>query len=244
MSDERPHLILEWHFNSETQELKCDLEGLTYIAHEGGNGGYTKIFEGSKTTIDSLEWNAEKVWLSEHMGHLYGYYRQDSSRLCPVTGDRRQEGVGPNGEYLDHLQRIEQQLYGHQMAEILDRNNVEIHDSNNGNPIPLFVTPDRGLTIYKLLPTNDTYYNNNYNKEAGDGVWIQVPQPCAMQPRSKGYLLSSYEEMLLAGLSQETVSKCEAGEWAEPTAPEFLKNFSLPDVNMHPLTKDNLHDIY
>ena len=43
MSDERPHLILEWHFNSETQELKCDLEGLTYIAHEGAMAAIQKF---------------------------------------------------------------------------------------------------------------------------------------------------------------------------------------------------------
>lgn len=244
MSDNQSHLILEWHFNSETQELKCELEGVTYIAHEGGNAGYTKIFEGSKTAIDSEDWPDEKLWISEHLGHLYGYYQPDDTRACPITGDRRQEGLGPNAEYLDHLQRIEQQLYGHQMAEILDETNAQLHDSNNGSPIPLFVTPDGGLSVYKLLPTNDTYYNNNYNRDAEDGVWIQVPQPCAMQPRSKGYILSSHEEMLLAGLSEQIVSTCKAGEWAKPTSPEFLKNFSLPEINVHPLTEDNLHDIY
>ena len=244
MTDDKPHLILEWHFNSDTQELMCELDGVTYIAHEGGNEGYTKIFEGSRTEISHDDWPYEKAWISEHLGHLYGYYQPDQFPVCPVTGDRRQEGLGPNEEYLDHLQRVEQQLFGHQMAEILDPMEHELHDSNNGLPIPLFVTPDMGLTVYKLLPTNDTYYNNNYNRDAKDGVWNQVPQPCAMQPRSKGYLLSSYEEMLLAGLSREIVSQCEAGEWAKPAAPEFLKNFSLPTVNTHPLTKDNVHDIY
>lgn len=242
---EKPHLILSWHFDCNTQELSCTLADgeVKYVAHSGGNHGYTKYYNGEEIEIDHMDWPAEKLWISKEYGELYGYYQPDETRIGD-DGDKRQEGLGPNGEYLDHLQRISTQLLGKQMAEIIDPTNQDLHDSNNGSPIPLFVTPDRGLTIYKLLPTNDTYYNGNYNKDAGDGVWNQVPQPCAMQPNSKGYILSDHDEMLLAGISEGIVEQCRAGEWHEPSNPEYLKNFTLPTVNTLPLTAKNIHKIH
>ena len=245
MAEEKKHLILDWHFDCNTQQLKCELADgeCVYIAHEGGNKGYTKIFNDAETFIEDVDWPMEKEWISEQYGELYGYYQPDDTRIGD-DNTKRQEGLGPNGEYLDHLQRISQQLLGYQMSEIVDYSNSDLYDSNNGNPIPMFLTPDKGLTVYKLLPTNDTYYNRNYNKEAEDGVWYMVPQPCAMQPRSKGYVLSSYDEMLLAGLSESIVERCKAGEWEEPRCPQYLKNFTLPLENQVPLTAENLHKIY
>lgn len=240
---EQPHLILDWHFDCNTQILSCTLADgeCVYIAHKGGIGGYTKTYKGEETTIAENDWSAEKLWISETYGETYGYYQPDETRVGE-EGHRRQEGLGPNGEYLDHLQRIIIQLNGGQMAYIDEDN--PLFDTNNEKPVPKFVTPDNGATIYKLLPTNDTFYNGNYNREAGDGVWAQVPQPCAMQPNSLGYVLSSYEEMALVGVSETIIDQCKAGEWPSPPAPEYLKNFTLPTENTHPLTLDNLHNIY
>ena len=57
MSD-KPHLVLSWHFDCNTKELKCSLaEGTcVYYAHEGGSKGYTKVYKGEETHISPDQW--------------------------------------------------------------------------------------------------------------------------------------------------------------------------------------------
>lgn len=245
MSEEKPHLVLEWHFDCNTKELSCSLANGTvkYIAHDGGYSGYTKIEDGSETFIEQGCWPDEKYLISERFGELYGYYQPDDQREAyePMTRqmERRQEGLGRDGEYLDHLQRSQLQLDSGDMSMISTGNQA---DTNS--PSPIFLTPDCGLTIYKLLPTNDTYYNRNYNKEAQDGVWAMAPQPCMMQPRSYGYILSNYEEMELAGINEELIEKCRTGKWPAPPYPHLQSRFVYPTENEFPLTPDNIHTVY
>lgn len=246
MSEERPHLVLEWHFDCNTKELTCSLaQGqCVYTAHQGGKEGYTKVYLGEETYISENLWQIEeKNWISEKYGELYGYFQPDESReaIDPKTGrlENRQNGLGRNGEYLDHMQRSQLQLEGGDMA-LINVNN----DTNSKLPVPQFLTPDGGITIYKLLPTNDTYYHGRYNKEANDGVWAMVPQPCMMQPRSWGYILSNYDEMTLAGIAEDNIEQCRKGLWDQPTHPHLQARYTYPIENEHPLTVDNLNNVY
>ena len=245
MSD-KPHLVLSWHFDCNTKELKCSLaEGTcVYYAHEGGSKGYTKVYKGEETHISPDQWQIfEKEWISEQWGEIYGYFQPDDTReaVDPKTGkkENRQMGLGRDGEYLDHMQRSQLQLEGGDMAWINEGN-----DTNPLTPIPQFHTPDGGITVYKLLPTNDTYYNGHYNKEAEDGVWAMVPQPCMMQPRSMGYILSDYDEMALAGIDSTTIEKCRQGLWDKPLKPKLRNQYTYPTENEIPLTVENLHKVY
>ena len=247
MSEEKPHLVLEWHFDCNTKELSCTLADgeVKYIAHDGGYSGYTKIENDTEVFIDEGDWPDEKHWISEQFGEIYGYYQPDDSREAyePRTkeNEKRTEGLGRDGEYLDHLQRSQRQLENGDMSLI---STGIMGDTNREDPIPVFLTPDCGLTIYKLLPTNDTYYNGHYNKEAEDGVWAMVPQPCMMQPRSHGYILSNYEEMELVGFSEEIIEQCRTGKWPAPLFPELQERFTYPTENELPLTLDNVNTVY
>ena len=241
MKEKKEHLVLEWCFDCETQELTCSLADgeCVYVAHNGGKEGYTKTYQGNTETISSADWEQhEKYWISDMWGETYGYFQPDPNReaIEPMTGllEGRMHGIGRHGEYLDHLQRSQRQLDHGDMAVIS-------HDSSLG---PLFLTPDCGLTIYKLLLTNDSFYNGNYNKETNEGVWFMVPQPCMMQPNSIGYVLSSHEELELAGLPKEVIDRCKEGLWDKPPFPEISKLFNYPKENKVPLTKENLRKIY
>lgn len=245
MSD-KPHLVLSWHFDCNTKELSCSLANgkCVYYAHQGGLEGYTKVYQGEETHVSADHWQTfEKEWISEQWGEIYGYFQPDVTReaVDPKTGrlENRQNGLGRNGEYLDHMQRSQLQLEGGDMSWINEGN-----DTNVLMPVPQFHTPDGGITVYKLLPTNDTYYNGHHNKEAEDGVWAMVPQPCMMQPRSMGYILSNYEEMALAGIDSATIEKCKQGLWDKPPYPKLRNQYTYPTENEMPLTVENLHNVY
>ena len=64
-----------------------------------------------------------------------------------------------------------------------------------------------------------------------------------MLPYIKSYLLSDYEEMKLAGISDEAIEKCKAGEWDAPLKPELKKHFTYPTENTHPLTATNVTNL-
>ena len=49
-----------------------------------------------------------------------------------------------------------------------------------------------------------------------------------MQPRAKGYELSSYEEMIEFGVPKGMVDICRAGKWDEPLRPELQKHYIYP----------------
>ena len=234
------HLVLDWVHNADTQELICTIDNeLMYQAYNGGYDGFTKTYKGKETTVTYRQWeDTEKYWISENYGETVGYFQPDDTRQAiePRTGELegRMNGFGPNGEYLDHMARSQLQLNGDDMAIITS---ATFGIPSSDSPAPLFWTPDRGLTIYKTLPTDKTFYE-------GDGTWQMVPQPCMMQPYSVGRILSDYEELELAGCPKYVIEKCKAGEWLEPEAPEYQKNFVYATVNAFPLTEDNINNIW
>ena len=95
-----------------------------------------------------------------------------------------------------------------------------------GGKNTLFLTPDQGKTIYKRIPTRDV----NYPEVETDpnSWWSEWPQACAMQPRTSGPRLSSYEEMVEAGVPTEVVNKCRSLNWASPRHPELQQWYVYP----------------
>lgn len=227
MSD-KPHLVLNWLFDIPNYKLTCKIEdendSVEYEALEGGCEGFNKTYHGEITHMDIHEWELkEKFWISEKFGHIVGYFQPDHNRFKkhPSSGWDQQcvNGLGPDGEYLDHMQRMQILLEGHDMAMIW-------WDKGKGLPVDMFVTPDGGKTIYKRLPTVDV----NYPKEIMDkgGFWPEWPQACLMQPRTKGPQLSNYEELATAGCPAYIIDKCKAGEWNKPLHPELQQWYIYP----------------
>jgi hypothetical protein len=266
---DKQHLLLDWHLDCNTGKLTCELlDGeLVYEAHSGGVEGYTKTYKGKVTQLvnKSPDWQQEKYWISENWGERYGYYQPDVDRvgLEESNGqmEGRAEGLGLEGEYIDHLHRSQHLLNGLDMSMINQFNPAVVDSYSPGTAadgtlikpsLPTFRTPDRGLTIYKLLPTTKTYYYNpeqelfDYENPAMDndlGFYWQGTCPCQMLPYIKSYLLSDYEEMKLAGISDEAIEKCKAGEWDAPLKPELKKHFTYPTENTHPLTVTNVTNL-
>jgi hypothetical protein len=244
------HLVLQWVHNADTQELTCKINSnLKYYAHSGGEQGYTKIYFGETTKLTPQNWETdEKFWLSDTFGITLGYFQPDGEReaIEPRTGmlENRKNGLGRYGEYLDHMGRSQRQLNGGDMADIVNDNNFQAPGGES--PAPLFQTPDNGLTIYKTLPTTNTFYNNRHNKDhfEQDGSWQMVPQPCMMQPYSFGRILSNYDEMRIAGCPEDIIKTCQAGLWESPPYPELQKNYVYSTVNTIPITKDNVNDLW
>ena len=141
-----PHLVLNWTFDVPNYKLFIKIaDDLEYEAHEGGTLGYTKTYQNVQTHITPLEWEEkEKFWISKNYGEIYGYFQPDSSSFKPHPkyGWNQQcfNGLGPDGEYLDHMQRMQILLEGNDMAFVWG-------GADSG--YDLFLTPDRGLTIYK-----------------------------------------------------------------------------------------------
>ena len=165
-----------------------------------------------------------KHWISEHYGHIYGYFQPDFERKKkhPIWGWDQicVNGFGPDGEYLDHMQRRQVLLEGNDMAFVWG-------GSNDFGPRDLFLTPDRGLTIYKRIPTRDVNYPEEMMANT-TAHWAEWPQACLMQPRTKGPRLSSYKELLDAGASQSIIDKCAKGEWAEAPFPDLQQWYIYP----------------
>lgn len=247
----KPHLVLEWTMDHTTDpallytELADDCK---YYALQGGHTGYTKIYQGVETTITPGAWElTEKFWISEQYGEEVGYFQPDLDRegIEPKNGkmEGRKMGFGRNGEYLDHMARSQLQLDSHDMASFHFQGVIDWPLEEN--KMPAFETPDKGLTVYKKLPTNKSFYNDRFNADhPEDGTWTMVPQPCAMQPFSKGRILSDYDEMRLYGCPEEIIKLAEAGEWHAPEKPELQRLYVLPTVNTIPLTDDNMWSIW
>jgi hypothetical protein len=251
MSEDKPHLVLQWVHNADTQELKCTIdENLSYLAHRGGHEGYTKIYNGNETFVSAAHWEVtEKFWISEQHGEELGYFQPDDDRqgIEPKNGrlEGRKNGFGRNGEYLDHMARSQLQLNGGDMAFIIDEH-IGFRFPDAHNPAPLFHTPDKGLTIYKTLPTANSFYNGRHNKDhvEEDGTWQMVPQPCMMQPFSRGRILSSYEEMEIADVPATIIDKCKAGEWEDAPYPEIQDNYVYSTINTAPITSENVNAVW
>ncbi len=226
MSD-KPHLVLNWLFDVPNNKLTCKIEDgpnfVEYEALEGGCAGFNKTYQGVITHMDIHQWEAtEKFWISEHFGHIVGYFQPDPSRTKPhpVYGHFQQciNGFGPDGEYIDHMQRMQILLEGKDMAKVWRKESVDPQD--------LFLTPDKGKTIYKRLPTTDVNYPQHMKDETP--WWSDWPQACLMQPRTRGPQLSNYEELAAAGAPAYIIDRCKQGQWDGPEHPELQKWYIYP----------------
>jgi hypothetical protein len=221
----QPHLVLFWTFDIPNQKLFIKIaDDLEYVALEGGTLGYTKTYKGEVTHIEPLDWElSEKDWISQNYGETYGYFQSDDTRTKRHPDRDWDElcryGLGPDGNYIDHLQRMQIIMEGHDMATIFKPDLIEAGSA-------LFATPDNGLTIYKRVATRDVLYASKNDNESF--YWIDMGQPCGMQPRAKGYQLSNHDELLAAGCSQEDVDQCKRGEWASPKHPELQQYYVYP----------------
>jgi hypothetical protein len=225
----KPHLVLDWIFNVPNQTLICTIDDeLSYSAIEGGEAGINKHYKGETIFIrpDTSEvfpsesaWNEEKVWISENYGEQVGYFQLDHDRVIthPYSGqtDRCPMGIGPDGRYLDHLQRRQAILESNDCSEIYRTEGQTVWE-----------TPDCGKTIYKRIPTTDTNYaefarRHNETYKFDRTTYPEHPQPCLQQPRSPGRTFSSYDDMLENGVSEDIVNKCKDGKWESPMHPEL-----------------------
>lgn len=218
---DKPHLVLNWTFDVPNNILSCKIgDELEYFAHEGGTLPFTKIHKGVSSTVSVDEWlSKEREWISKHYGELVGYFQFDENRVIihPIYNrpDRCPNGVGPDGRYLDHMQRMQIVMEGEDMTIIW-----------GGGEKTLFLTPDQGKTIYKRIPTRDVNYpeaQTNFNV-----WWSEWPQACAMQPRTAGPRLSSHKELAEAGAPSRIVNKCKAGQWPLPLHPELQQWYVYP----------------
>jgi hypothetical protein len=227
MKDDKPHLVLDWIFNVPNQTLICTIDDeLSYSAIEGGEVGINKHYKGETIFIapgpdwdTGAPWNEEKLWISENYGEQVGYFQLDHNRVVthPFTGeqDRCPMGIGPDGRYLDHLQRRQAILESQDCSEIYRTEDQTVWE-----------TPDCGKTIYKRIPTTDTHYSefaktNNETHKFERIAYPEHPQPCLQQPRSPGRTFSSYDDMLENGISEDIVNKCKAMKWEKPLHPEL-----------------------
>ena len=220
MIKNKPHLVLDWIFNVPNQTLVCTInDELSYSAIEGGVKGINKTYNGETVFIEANDWNEEKLWISENYGEQVGYFQLDPNRVIthPFTGeeDRCPMGLGPDGRYLDHLQRRQAILESQDCSEIYRTEDQTVWE-----------TPDCGKTIYKRIPTLDTEYANfskmnNETHKFERTVYPEHPQPCMMQPRSPGRTFSTYDDMLENGINQDIIDKCKAMNWESPMHPEL-----------------------
>lgn len=219
MSD-KPHLLLHWVLDIPKQQLICKVnDDLTYIAHNGGHDGFTKIYKGVTSEVTLAEWIPEKLWISEQYGDQVGYYQPDANRVKkhPRNGWDQScvNGLGPDGEYIDHLQRMQILMEGYDQATVWSR-----------PPYILFTTPDKGSTIYKRTPAERVRYTEA--QQDASLKWIDNPQSCAQQPYSKSYQLSSYAELEAADCTKSIIDKCKLGEWDAPEHPELQAHYIYP----------------
>lgn len=223
MNNDKPHLVLNWTFDIPNYRLFIKiLDNLEYEAHEGGVLGYTKIYKDVISHITPLQWQEEeKFWISEHYGHIYGFFQPDQNRTKkhPTYGWDQMcvNGLGPDGEYIDHMQRMQILLEGNDMSEVW-----RIQTSG-----PIFLSPDNGLTIYKRVLTRDVNYPAEMMKDP-TAFWTEWPQACLMQPRTTGARLSSYDELKSAGAPQSLIDRCAKGEWKDALHPELQQWYIYP----------------
>jgi len=223
----KQHLLLHWVLDIPNKQLICKVnDDLTYIAHNGGHDGFTKIYKGVTSEVTLAEWLiTEKLWISEQYGEQVGYYQPDPNRVKkhPKNGWDQNcvNGLGPDGEYLDHLQRMQIIMEGYDQATIWHKIR-----STDRTPFFLFSTPDKGLTIYKRAPAERVRYPEA--QQDSSLWWHDHPQPCGQQPYSKSYQLSSYNELEADGCPKFIVYKCKLGKWDAPKHPELQAHYIYP----------------
>ena len=223
MTNNIPHLVLDWYFDVPNQKLSIDItEDLSYIALEGGREGFTKIFNGESIHITLSAWeNSEKHWISDNYSELVGTFQPDGNRVIKhPTLDRDDNcpmGVGPDGYYLDHMQRRQCILDGHDQAVI-----------GRGDSGTVYTTVDNGKTIFKREAHRNVVYPEVNDPAFDDFKWTDHSQPCLQQPWAEGVKLSSYIEMEEDGISVGTISKCENVKWDDAPRPELQEFYNYP----------------
>lgn len=227
----QPHLVLFWTYDIPNQKLFTKIaDDLEYVAIEGGTKGFSKTFKGQVTNIEADLWDSEKHWISENYGGIHGYYQPDDTRTKKHPEfDWEQNcrfGLGPDGNYLDSLQRMQIIMEGHDMATILMPTFNSVGDVGIEADSALFTTPDKGLTIYKRVATRDVKHPKKDQNESLH--WLDNAQPCNMQYKSKSYNLSDHDELLAAGCPAADVEKCRNGQWDSPKHPELQKYYVYP----------------
>lgn len=220
--DTRPHLVLNWTMDCPAQRLWIQIApDLTYEALKGGTIGYIKTYKGETSTVTPSDWEmTEKFWISENYGEQYGYFRRTDDLVTthPEMGwdQKCPNGLGRDGEYLDHMQRSQYVLEAHDVATICF-----------GPTGDLYQTPDNGRTILVRRASRDVNYPDDLMSDE-TATWPDHPQACIMQPNSKSYQLSSYEELAAAGCTTVDIEKCQNGQWASPRRPELQQYYVYP----------------
>ena len=157
----KPHLLLHWVLDIPKQQLICKVnDDLTYIAYNGGHDGFTKIYKGVTSEVTLAEWIPEKLWISEQYGDQVGYYQPDANRVKkhPRNGWDQScvNGLGPDGEYIDHLQRMQILMEGYDQATVwfrppyINEPRLKELDIQRLNMMPAL----HGLIIHNPVPNN------------------------------------------------------------------------------------------
>jgi hypothetical protein len=214
-------MILPWIYDYNTKKLTLQVnDDLAYEAFAGGSEGYSKTFKGETTVISVSDWTNEKHWISDNYKDQFGEFAPLIGQFVQVDINGQIElrnGIGPDGDSMDHLQRPS--------AVMLCKDLAEVFNSRNST----YETPDNGLTIY-LRPgihINETVYAKMGATISGE-YCQEVPQPCHMQPAIQGRRLSSYEELANAGCPSEIINKCKAGSWVSAPRPDLQKLYIYP----------------
>ena len=217
--NEKPHLQLYWTMDCPAQKLWIQIDpALTYQALLGGTAGYTKSYNGVTTHISPGDWEgSEKYWISENYGEEFGYFKKmELVTKHPEYGYDQQcpNGLGRDGEYLDHMQRSQYVLENHDVATI--------HQQDNDK----YCTPDNGRTILRLgKAEKHNYFTDGIDLSA---TWTDMGQACSQQPHSKSYQLSSLDELANAGCPKEDIKMCKAKLWPSARKPELQKYYIYP----------------
>lgn len=216
-------MVLDWYFDIPAQKLSVKIaDNLEYIALEGGYAGFEKIFNGETTHLTYEEWEHEKVWISERFADVVGTFQPDYSRTVTLPSgivDECPMGVGPDGRYLDHMQRRQAVLDGEDQAII-----------GYGLSGSVYSTIDNGKTIFRRTAHRNVRYLEMDEEEFKDFKWIDNTQPCMQQPWAEGVKVSSYIDMQLDGIPEEDIEKCKQGLWDDAPNTELQKLYKYPEA--------------
>ena len=213
-------MLLPWVMNYNTMRLTCKItDNLEYEAFDGGYTGYTKTYKGTVTRLDGQtgDWEKEKRWISDNYSHIVGEYCPGSDKIPIIDKNGytvyHHNGTDPDGGRYDHMQRSAALMMGEDCAFIGIKKYV------------LFETPDQGLTIFRRSkqPGEKTFY---LNKE--EATWTEHPQPCHMQPWIQGRKISSYDELIVAGIHTNIIDRCKQGKFDPPPRPDLQKYYVYP----------------
>lgn len=214
-------MILPWVYDYNTKRLTLQInDELAYEAFAGGSEGYSKTFKGETTTLSTSDWTGEKHWISDNYKDQFGEFTPLEGQFVQIDNTAQIElrnGIGPEGDSMDHLQRPSAVMLCKDLAEIFTNRNST------------YETPDKGLTIY-LRPNihiSETVYATMGVTVSGE-YCREVPQPCHMQPNIQGRKLSSYEELAGAGCPDTIINKCKSGLWHDAPRPDLQKLYVYP----------------